>query len=61
MARFQVFKSKENDAKPVFSAPWYLIASMYASIFWIDGDYCRIDDTKLEKSMLEWARAKPSK
>lgn len=61
MARFQVFISKQNDAKSKFSAPWYWIASMYVSIFWIDGNYCRIDDTKSGKTMLEWVRAKPLK
>jgi len=61
MKRFQVFTSNQKEAMPVFSAPWYWICSWFASIFCVSGDYCRIVDTKLGKSMMEWARANPSK
>ncbi|MDW5418104.1 hypothetical protein R6242_16175 [Iodobacter sp. CM08] len=60
MTRYQVFTEK-HQSKPVFSAPWYWVVSMYSTFFCLDGKYCRINDKKLGKTMLEWARAEQVK
>jgi hypothetical protein len=54
--RYQIFKTHKSE-QPVFTAPWYWLASYYANLFSHDWNYCRIDDVKLKRSLYEWARA----
>lgn len=59
MNRFKVFENK-SQAAPSFSAPWLWVASIYVTFF-SSTNYCRIDDTKLNKTILEWAQAAQAK
>ncbi|MEY7907090.1 hypothetical protein [Citrobacter sp. CRE-46] len=57
--RYQVFKTKEGGL-PVFTAPWYWLASAIAHWSSLNWDACRIVDSKADKTMLCWAKALPA-
>ena len=57
--RYQVFKTKEGGL-PVFTAPWYWLASASAHWSSLNWDACRIVDSKADKTMLCWAKALPA-
>lgn len=54
MNRFKVFESKDQIV-PSFSAPWLWVASIFVTFF-SSTNYCRIEDIKLNKTILEWAQ-----
>lgn len=57
--RYRVFKTKEGGL-PVFTAPWYWLASAIAHWSSLNWDACRIVDSKADKTMLCWAKALPA-
>ncbi|MCO4143264.1 hypothetical protein K8H73_21955 [Enterobacter hormaechei] len=57
--RYQLFKTKEGGL-PVFTAPWYWLASAIAHWSSLNWDACRIVDSKADKTMLCWAKALPA-
>lgn len=57
--RYQVFKTKEGG-QPVFTAPWYWLASAIAHWSSLNWDACRIVDSKVDETRLCWAKALPA-
>jgi hypothetical protein len=55
--RFKVF-TQSGARTPVFSAPWYWLASLVATFRYGKGDYCRIQDGRTGVTMMEWKRVK---
>ncbi|EJE76022.1 hypothetical protein ECO9634_22717, partial [Escherichia coli O111:H8 str. CVM9634] len=47
--RYQVFKTKEGG-QPVFTAPWYWLASAIAHWSSLNWDACRIVDSKVDET-----------
>ncbi|HDL8252049.1 TPA: hypothetical protein PXQ68_001724 [Yersinia enterocolitica] len=57
--RYHVFKTKEGG-QPVFTAPWYWLASTIANWTSLKWDACRIVDSKVNETRLCWAKALPA-
>jgi hypothetical protein len=53
--RYQVFNEK-SVTKPVFTAPWCWVASLYANTVAFRFDKCRLVDSKSGETLLDWAR-----
>lgn len=53
--RYQVFNEK-SVTKPVFTAPWRCVASLYANTVALRFDKCRLVDSKSGETLLDWAR-----
>lgn len=55
--RYQVFNSRDADAKAAFSAPWQWLAFALANLLSLKWPLCRIVDSTTGESLMEWIRA----
>lgn len=55
--RYQVFNSRDADAKAVFSAPWYWLAHLLAGLVSHKWRCCRLVDSVTRETLMEWLRA----